>query len=284
MGVSIKNYSLLCNQGTSKFNEDVVGVTPFGAWVLDGATGLNKKNLVSNSSDARWYTQWWNKYLHENISKNETLKSIILRGVKQIKKEYLSNLRCEKIEKLDFPSSSIVVVKFYENKIEYLLLGDCGLFIKNCDKKIIKDRSVCDLDDMVFEKMNDLPNLRYMSFEEIKESVMDVIIDNRLKKNIDGGYWILEFDESAIENSLNGYIEITEDTKLMLTSDGFTCSCDRYNIVEEDNLIDICEKFGIEYVYSKLREFEENDSNGIEVPRFKVKDDASCAYLDIYID
>ena len=55
MALNIRNYSLLCNQGTAKFNEDVVGINPFGAWVLDGATGLNGKNLVSTESDARWY-------------------------------------------------------------------------------------------------------------------------------------------------------------------------------------------------------------------------------------
>ena len=69
MALNIRNYSLLCNQGTAKFNEDVVGINPFGAWVLDGATGLNGKNLVSTESDARWYVQWWNRYLYKNINK-----------------------------------------------------------------------------------------------------------------------------------------------------------------------------------------------------------------------
>lgn len=285
MGLSIKDYSLLCNKGTATFNEDAVGITPFGAWVLDGATGLNKKKLISDSSDARWYAQWWNKYLHENISRNEPLKVIISDGVKKIKNEYLSKVKNIKVDSLDFPSSSIAILKFYESKIEYLLLGDCTLFIKDdLTKKVIKDRSVCELDRLVFEKMNRLPGLEKMSFEEKKDSVMDLIIDNRLKKNTENGYWILEFDENAVSNSLNGYLNVSKDIKLMLTSDGFTCSCDRYNIVNEDELIDMCEMYGIEYMYNKIRKFEEEDFDTNKIPRFKVKDDASCIYIDIYKD
>ena len=33
---------------------------------------------------------------------------------------------------------------------------------------------------------------------------------------------------------------------------------------------------------SYLEEFEKSDDNGVEYPRFKVHDDSSCVYLDIY--
>ena len=48
MELKINDYKLLCNKGSAKFNEDIIGLSPYGAWVLDGATGLNNKNLVSN--------------------------------------------------------------------------------------------------------------------------------------------------------------------------------------------------------------------------------------------
>lgn len=50
-----------------------------------------------------------------------------------------------------------------------------------------------------------------MVFDEIRISVMDIIVSNRLKKNIKEGYWILDFDEEVVENFIYGYIEIKKD-------------------------------------------------------------------------
>ena len=85
--MEIKVCDILCYKGSAKYNEDIIGVNPFGAWVLDGATGLNNKNLVSKKSDANWYVNWWNNYLHQNISKKSTLKEIMMDGIEKIKNE-----------------------------------------------------------------------------------------------------------------------------------------------------------------------------------------------------
>ncbi|MEF9990729.1 MAG: hypothetical protein RRZ84_02410 [Romboutsia sp.] len=281
MGVTLRNYSLICNQGTSGVNEDVIGITPFGAWVLDGATGLNKKNLVSKESDAKWYVNWWDEYLYKNISSDKSLKVILGEGIELVTKVYKDKLNNVDIEKLDMPSSSICIIKYHEKYIEYLILGDCSLFIKNREVNVIKDARICKFDDSVFEKMNSLEGLENMSFDDIKSSVMDLIISNRLKRNTPDGYWILEFDKNAIENSIYGYIEIENDTKIMITSDGLSSIANRYDIFEEIELIDLAEKFGIQYIYDKLRKFETEDYKTIKFPRFKVKDDSSCIYLHI---
>lgn len=282
MGLKVKNYSLLCNQGTSKYNEDAIGITPFGLWVLDGATGLNGKNIVSDESDARWYSQWWNKFLYKNISREDSLKEIVLDGIRKIKKEYEKLLDGKKVEKLDLPSSSIAIAKLKDNTIEYFLLGDCSFFYNDGERKIIKDRSICNLDDRVYDKMMKISNLEELPFNEMKSKVMDIIIENRMKKNTDNGYWILDFSEKAVENAIHGYIEVKNDIKIMLASDGFTCASDRYGILKEDELIYVAEKMGIEYISSQIREFEEDDYKAIKMPRFKVKDDLSVIYIELY--
>ena len=48
---------------------------------LDGATGLNNKNLMSNESDAKWYVNWWNKYLTCKYKKKIHLKKYIKDGI-----------------------------------------------------------------------------------------------------------------------------------------------------------------------------------------------------------
>lgn len=285
MELKINDYKLLCNKGSADFNEDIIGLSPYGAWVLDGATGLNNKNLVSNESDAKWYVNWWNKYLHDNMKRNVSLKEIMKDGIDEVSKEYHKLVGDAKVESLDFPSCACSIIKFYEDKIEYLILGDCTLLINDKDcVKTFKDDAISKLDKKVYDYMAEIENSKNMTFNERKDKVMHIIIENRLKKNTIGGYWSLEFSKDAIENCVNGFININNDMKIMMTSDGFSCAYDRYNIFSEEDIINIASIEGIDYIYKKMREFEKSDEKGVKYPRFKVHDDSSCIYLNIYKD
>ena len=283
MELKINDYKLLCNKGSAKFNEDIIGLTPYGTWVLDGATGLNNKNLISNESDAKWYVNWWNRYLHANIHKEEPLKDIVKIGVENIKNEYSTLLKDNKVENLDYPSCAAAILKFYEDKIEYILLADCTLFVNNKNGfKIYKDMAIEKLDKMVYYAMENLENSESMTLNEKKSKVMPIIINNRLKKNTPYGYWSLEFSTEAIDNCLSGFIEIDDNTQIMLTSDGFSCAYDRYGIFEKEDMLNIAKEEGIDYIYKKIRNLENEDYMSTKFPRFKISDDSSCVYLDVY--
>lgn len=283
MKIDIKDYKLLCHKGSGEYNEDIVRVCKYGAWILDGSTGLNKKNLISKESDAKWYVSWWDKYLYENINKDKSLKTIVCEGIENIKQEYLSTLAGIRLEKLDMPSASVAIVKFYKDKVEYFLLGDCTIVINDTNENIIlKDDGVCKFDNMIFEKMKKLNNNnKSLSVKDKKDILLPYIIENRLKKNSEEGYWILEFDELAVEKSMHDYISINDELKLIISSDGFSCAYDRYNIFSVENIIQIVEENGIEYVNDKVRKLEHEDKNGLIFPRFKESDDSSCVYLHI---
>ena len=282
MKIDIKDYKLLCHKGSGEYNEDIVRVCKYGAWILDGSTGLNKKNLISKESDAKWYVSWWDKYLYENINKDKSLKTIVCEGIENIKQEYLSTLAGIRLEKLDMPSASVAIVKFYKDKVEYFLLGDCTIVINDTNENIIlKDDGVCKFDNMIFQKMKKLNNNESLSVKDKKDILLPYIIENRLKKNSEEGYWILEFDELAVEKSMHDYISINDELKLIISSDGFSCAYDRYNIFSVENIIQIVEENGIEYVNDKVRKLEHEDKNGLIFPRFKESDDSSCAYLHI---
>ena len=283
MKIDIKDYKLLCHKGSGEYNEDIVRVCKYGAWILDGSTGLNKKNLISKESDAKWYVSWWDKYLYENINKDKSLKTIVCEGIENIKQEYLSTLAGIRLEKLDMASASVAIVKFYKDKVEYFLLGDCTIVINDTNENIIlKDDGVCKFDNMIFEKMKKLNNNnKSLSVKDKKDILLPYIIENRLKKNSEEGYWILEFDELAVEKSMHDYISINDELKLIISSDGFSCAYDRYNIFSVENIIQIVEENGIEYVNDKVRKLEHEDKNGLIFPRFKESDDSSCAYLHI---
>lgn len=279
MEIDIKEFELLCDKGSGIYNEDMVGLCKKGAWVLDGATGLNNKNLISKESDAKWYVSWWNKYLQENIDKDKSLKEIVLEGLEKIKKEYLLKLNGLKIENLDLPSASVAIIKFYADKLEYILLGDCTLLLN--ENIIIKDERVCKLDEKVFSKMENLNKRCNLTILEKKNILLPCIIENRLKKNSDKGYWILEFNKEAVEKSIHGYIDVEDEVRIMISSDGFSCAWDRYNIFKENEMIEVGKNKGIGYINDKIRKLEKEDYNGMIFPRFKESDDSSCVYLHI---
>lgn len=283
MGLKISDYKLLCNKGSGDFNEDIIGLSPYGAWVLDGATGLNNKNLVSTESDAKWYVNWWNSYLHENMKREESLKEIIKDGIEEINKEYNKLIGDNKIEAIDFPSCSCSILKFYEDKIEYLLLGDCTLLVDHKDSvKILKDETICGLDKKVFDFMEEIKDSTNLTLNEKKAKVMPIIIENRLKKNTVGGYWALEFSKEAVDNCVSGFIDLEDEMKIMMTSDGFSCGYDRYKIFNKEEMMKVAQVKGIDYIYRKVRKLEKDDEMAIEFPRFKIYDDSSCVYLDFY--
>lgn len=282
MEIDIKEYKLLCDKGSGICNEDMVGVCKNGAWVLDGATGLNNKNLISKESDAKWYVTWWNEYLQENIDKNKSLKEIILDGLDMIEKEYVIKLNEYDIESIDKPSASSLIIKLYKDKLEYFILGDCTLIINTLNKDIIiKDERVCKFDEEVFVRMNKLNKIDKLTLLDKKNILLPLIVENRLKKNSEEGYWILEFNKDAIEKSIHGYIDIEHEAKIMMSSDGFSCAWDRYDIFDENEMIKIGQNNGIEYIKDKIRELEREDKDGMIFPRFKVSDDSSCVYLHI---
>ena len=248
------DYKLLCNRGSAKYNEDIAAISPYGAWVIDGATGLNNKNLVSEESDAKWYVNWWNTYLHNNINRKESLKDIIGDGIEIITEEYYKLIGNEKIEKIDLPSAACSIIKFHEDKIEYLVLGDCTLFFKDEESLIaLKDEILCVYDKKVYDFIGQLADSENMTFAEKKEKVMPIIVDNRLKKNTKEGYWILGFDKEVTNNCIYGFMELKTNAQIMLTSDGFSCAYDRYEIISEEEIIQLAKDEGIDYIYKKIR-------------------------------
>ncbi|MTI66104.1 MAG: hypothetical protein FH753_05815 [Firmicutes bacterium] len=280
--MNIQKKNILCKKGSADFNEDMATITPHGAWIMDGATGLNGKNLVSDKTDAFWYVNWWNEYLKKHISTDKTPAEIIKRGIIEIKKTYKEITKDFNVTSLDLPSSGIILLKWKDDIIEYCSLGDCTLYIKDgFNSSIITDDAIPKLDNIVYEKMDYLINEKNIPNTEAKEEVMDIIKKNRLLKNTSKGYWILGFDENATKNALKGRIKVKDDVEIMMVSDGFSALYDKYNYIDIHRLFSRVKNNEINELYNTLRDIENEDLNMIKYPRFKISDDASCIYLNL---
>lgn len=275
-------YDSICD-GSSMINEDVANMNNYGAWILDGATGLNGKNLIDKDSDAKWYVKQWDEYVNKNFHRTDIdLKRIVKEGINVVKDKYYKRVKDKCVKSLDLPSSSIVLTRWIKDTLEYFILGDCTLIIENNNKlNVIKDDSVTRLDNKVFEAMDEIMRKEGKTLSEAKKEVNNLIVRNRLLKNTNEGYWILGFDAEAVDRGLYGKIPFSSDTKLLMASDGFSAITDRYNYIDMENLIHEAQNKGLDNLCRKLREIEEDDSSGDKYPRFKKNDDASAIYIEL---
>lgn len=267
-------------------NEDIATIHNNSAWVMDGATGLYNKNLVDKDSDAKWFVDEWNDYLLANIENwDKSLKEIIKKGISIIKNKYYNLVDENNIEPLAFPSSGIALIRWYDNKLEYLVLGDCTFMYK--DKKGLvksfKDYKLEQLDGEVISQINKLINGENLSLLEARQKSMDMLIKNRLLRNTSEGYWILGFNESASDNCITGTIDLYEENEyeILLTTDGFYALIDKYKYTNESDIYKLLKDNTLDDLYRKIREIERSDESGIKYPRLKKSDDASAVYLRV---
>ncbi|WML36697.1 protein phosphatase 2C domain-containing protein [Clostridium sp. OS1-26] len=264
---------------SNKNNEDIVFASSFYGWVIDGATGLAKKNITGCTSDAAWFVKAWDEYLKKNIDNMSlTLKQIINNGMEFVEREFYKLDKTNSIDKLSIPSASIALIRINNNKIEYFLLGDCTLIAENVDGKHIKikDKSVEKLDGIAIEELKGYMKEDGLNFNEARNRVSDLLIKHRLLKNTPKGYWVLEFNREAIDNAIVGELEFEQYKKVLLMSDGFAAIADVYKHIEHSSIIGAVEKLGLNRVYEIIREIENEDIDMKKYPRLKVGDDASA--------
>jgi len=263
----------------NKINEDIVYAMDNYGWVIDGATGLNNKNIMGSSSDAYWFVNEWNNYLKENILDNSKgIKEIIVNGVESISNKFCEIAAIQNLDKVDLPSASIAVIRINNKKVEYFLLGDCTLVVQdNKGKSLIIKQNLLDiLDNKAKVELVELMKNKGMNFLEARKKINSLLVKHRLLKNTPNGYWTLEFDKNAVENSLCGHLDFEDCKKVLLMSDGFSAIFDNYNYVTEDNIISIIEKDGLQQIYNIIRAIEEDDVDILKFPRFKKGDDSSA--------
>lgn len=280
LGLTIKD--ILTSKGSSQVNEDRVGFTDRAAWVIDGATGFGK-NYIDKTSDAVWYVSWWHKFLEKETSSNLNTIELMKKGIKMVREEYLRKSGLDKIDVLSAPSASIAIVRLRDTDLEFFILGDCNIYLGGNSNMVIKDDRVGKFDNMVYSMMNRLNcfNLQDKRCQKSNiKTIRSLLETNRKRKNTQKGYWILSFEEEAVDNSINGIIKISNHMEVFMASDGFTCSMDKYRLLDELDIISTVKEYGLRTLLNNLRKFERGlDAN--RHPRFKTMDDSSCILVSV---
>lgn len=281
----MKNLKFFSKQGSSlKPCEDRITVLDNAVWVLDGATGITGKKITESETDAVWYVELINNYLKENINTSKSMKDIVKSAIKEARDKYIKFSGFEALDEVDYPCAAIALVRFHNNELEYFVLGDCSIIIKEKGKKAIEivDNKLINLEEKILKSMSKTANEKNISILEARNHCNQEVLVLRKTKNSSNGYWILELNEEAVEHCIYGKIKLMNDTSICLTSDGFSQYYDTFDLANGyEEFIDIVKDIDIEELYNNLYDKQEEDSQCNNFPRLKKRDDASIIYFEI---
>lgn len=200
-------------QGTSKENEDVIGFTKNYCWVIDEATDLfNCKEKIGLSVSE--YVELLSEEIKNNCSDNKSLTDILINSINDLNSSILrfSDLDEDIFAKL--PTFAFVFCRSINNKLEYIILGDCYLVV---DDNIITDNRISSFSTYNKNKINTL--LKTVSEDKLETERFKIFQQTRLKANKFDGYPIGSLDPQSINSALFGTIENIKSFQLM--SDGY---------------------------------------------------------------
>jgi len=251
------------------------------AFVLDGATSLFGQKFSSFTSDAEWYSEWWLNFLKDALSDySKTVPEILQDGVGKVVEDF--NALAGDAEVKDFPSACISIVRKDDDLLEIYTLGDSPIVLQsNNDMSIAIADTLNNVNDDIHKMIiKDIAVKNNMSILEAKTKFPDCIKQGRNMKNSFGGHYILADSKDAILHGVYKKVDASLIKKAILVTDGYSQIFDlfeKYTINELSNKINTLKD--AENVYNELYNLQENDPDGNEFIRFKMRDDATIAVL-----
>lgn len=261
-------------------NEDAIYTCEKFAFVIDGATGLLKENISDMPSDAQWFAQSLKNYLIENLSNYSlSIKDIIRNAILEINKKYNHFKGADKITSK--PSASIALFRIYNDILEYFILGDCALIIKDYKNKIkhIKINDLTNLDNLNIKKMKSIACKNQIDVIDARNLINNDLLKTRLSQNTEEGYWIISDNLEAVNHALCGTMPVKNIKELIGISDGFSQIYDKFNYYTKKELFEELNNNTIDSIYKTLWNLQEEDKLCNNFPRFKIRDDASIFYI-----
>lgn len=262
---------------SDKENEDCVYLCDDFGFVMDGATGLLKENITNCVSDAKWYVEEFKNFLIKNLKTKKNLKEIMKDGITYVSNTY-NNIEGATSVKSK-PSSGIALFRKNENNIEYFILGDCQLIIKD-KKDIITKLQLNDLpklDNINIGRMVKIAKEKNINVIDARPLINDYLVETRLTQNTNNGYWILSDDINAVDHALHGTLNLKDIKQIIGLTDGFSQLYEVFKVFTYEELVNLInnKKISLDNLYNTLFTLQENDSNCNRYPRFKIRDDAS---------
>ena len=273
----MKNIFSYSEKGTAKYNEDIMGTFHNAAWVIDGATPLFKKNYLSDENDVVWIVNELNKWLPQYINDESSLESILLKTVNKVNQiAHSINKNLHKVKSYELPTFTIMFVRIINNQLEYYVLGDSGMLVKQNDEiRYITDKRI---ESFSKQNENSIKKIQSTNPKEKDTMILSALQETRKRLNTEDGYWVGSLDAKGIPHGIKGIIEIDRNTRIVCFSDGYARLFELYHILEIRNFS--FELDDIKETIRQIRELEKKDKDCSRYPRAKQSDDLSVVLIE----
>ncbi|MBN2897836.1 MAG: protein phosphatase 2C domain-containing protein [Clostridia bacterium] len=264
-------------------NEDAHGNGECFAWVMDGASALNKTNVTNWSNDVAWVVNWWTQYLNTYLKNTAiSLHTILEQGILDLNREFSNFIPINQLSKLDRASSAIGITRIQDDMLECYVLGDVEIAIKFKSGvfKIVTDERIADLDATVIKMIAENKDRdQEISFAGYTEEELTVLRRNRMKMNAKDGYAILEHDPVAIKKGIYQRYPLHHIESVLLMSDGYSAIYNKYECFNLEELFKRVDTYGADDIIHQLRKKELENFDCCR--RLRRHDDATGVYLKV---
>jgi len=261
----------------SAINEDGFVVVDDGAWVVDGASGLGDANITPGESDAHWLTSCILKHLLDSLPINAVgrLEDV----TRRVFREFDGLNKPNQMDQYKYPSASLVGCVFSEGKFDAVRLGDCTLLLQSVSGEVVQGFSrspLRNLDDAVVHEMVQRLESEQVKGPDAYRSVLSLLRANRNLINEEGGYAALTMGKNRSIAPDFFEIQVNESIRGLVCSDGFWHLVETFHLYTEQNIIEECERKGLNAMVTELRLAEYDDPDCRSFPRLKSSDDATA--------
>lgn len=264
-------------------NEDIYGITRYGAFVIDGASALTKNHFTPDGHDIHWMVTWWRGYLEEHLDHRErSLQEILKKGVERYNEAFSAFADHRELTKQEHLSASIGITRLNGDYLEVYVLGDAEVSLVTADGgcETITDQAIKAFDERVIEMMRQNPRREEeLIFKGFTADEWEVLLAHRGQMNTPEGYFILAHSVEAIDHGIYREIPVDRVQGCLLATDGIVPLDHLYKRKE---LIERVEGQGVAQIVNELRAFEEQDLEKRQVARLKTHDDVTLVYIKTF--
>lgn len=273
------NYISAKTFSEKKFNEDEYYTSDDFIFVLDGASGLTKLNVMTED-DAYWFV---NRLKEEIIRRKgyERIVDIVCESVEAVRDEY--KLDFSKMDKREMPAACLSLFRIKDQKLQYFGLGDSvGIIEKvNGEVECYFDENIERLDMVAFLEMKRISEKQDIPFLSARKFVNNILLQNRDFRNKENGFYALDLTLDWLPGFTYKEWDLNEISRVTCMSDGFYqfFSFKREECINK--LIDLME-LDLSSCFKELYKLQEEDYTCEKILRSRKRDDTTAIIARVF--
>jgi hypothetical protein len=255
---------------TGRPNEDFVGAVPGAVVLLDGAGIPGTESICSHG--VAWYTHRLGGALLGRLSPRggQRLPAILGAAIEEISDDHRAT--CD-IANPSSPQATVVIVRAYQGRLDYLLLADSFLVL---DSSEVGAHVITDVREVSSRRVCKAP-LEGVArgtpeYDRIWDSCVEAL---RARRNQPGGYWVAKDDPNAADEAVTGSRPLDYLKSVALLSNGASRIVSPYGLTNWPGLMELLGACGPAEILRRVRQAEASSAADPDVIS---PDDATVAH------